>query len=94
MAVKERFEYVLGFSVDASKAKAEMEQLQKQLLQLSTTKNLFNFDKDIDSHITEMGKAQGELLKLQGVLNSSFNKTTGQLNLNKMLVEIDKYGLK
>lgn len=94
MAVKERLEYVLGFSVDASKAKAEMEQLQKQLLQLSTTKNLFNFDKDIDSHITEMGKAQGELLKLQGVLNSSFNKTTGQLNLNKMLVEIDKYGLK
>lgn len=94
MAVKERFEYVLGFSVDASKAKAEMEQLQKQLLELSTTKNLFNFKTNIDEHLTEMAQAQTQLRNLQSILNSSFNKTTGQLNLNKMLVEVDKYGLK
>lgn len=94
MAVKERLEYVLGFSVDASKAKAEMEQLQKQLLELSTTKNLFNFKTNIDEHLTEMAQAQTQLRNLQSILNSSFNKTTGQLNLNKMLVEIDKYGLK
>lgn len=94
MAVKERLEYVLGFSVDASKAKTEMAQLQKQLLELSTTKNLFNFKTNIDEHLEEMAHAQTELRKLQNVLDSSFNKTTGQLNLNKMLVEIDKYGLK
>lgn len=96
MAVKERFEYVLGFSVDASKAKAEMEQLQDQLRKIATQKNLLGKNHPLitSQDLVDSGKLQADFLQLGTVLKNSFNKTTGQLNLNKMLVELDKYGLK
>lgn len=96
MAVKERFEYVLGFSVDASKAKSEMNQLQDQLRKIATQKNLLGEDHPLitSQDLIDSGKLQADFLQLGTVLKNSFNKTTGQLNLNKMLAELDKYGLK
>ena len=96
MAVKERFEYVLGFSVDASKAKSEMNQLQDQLRKIATQKNLLGEKHPLitSQDLIDSGKLQADFLQLGTVLKNSFNKTTGQLNLNKMLVELDKYGLK
>ena len=88
MANKRRIEVELGFQADTSKAKQQIEELNKSLSNIAgaglNNKDLINAD--------AIKKASQTALELQKNLRNAFNVNTGKLDIFKFANELKKSG--
>ena len=89
MASSNRIDIILGFTADTAQAKTQMDQLQSELKRLSTYTKV-DPTTGLQKGITE---ANAKVVQLSAVLKDAFNVSTGKLDINKFLYQIEQYGM-
>ena len=89
MASSNRIDIILGFTADTAQAKTQMDQLQSELKRLSTYTQV-DPTTGLQKGITE---ANAKVVQLSAVLKDAFNVSTGKLDINKFLYQIEQYGM-
>ena len=89
MAGRKRIDIDIGFNTDTSRAKAQIQDLQKQIVNLSVAAKQNTATNTLSSDIS---KAVIEASKLNGILSQSMTFKGDNLDLSKFVTNLNKSG--
>lgn len=90
MAGRKRIDIDIGFNTDTSRAKAQIQDLQKQIVNLSVAAKQNTATNTLSSDIS---KAVIEASKLNGILSQSMTFKGDNLDLSKFVTNLNKSGI-